>query len=161
VLAEYFAQGSKELLDGRLPEEFLDDTGETITDPVDIRRLITERVLTRFFVLFFCSRPAGEGTGGINLNRGALSNYIRGRSKWIEETLSFSNAFLWDAPKLRPSIGGEANLLTKNDAVALLGAVQDVPVPPEAPLKTQYLNLLHLLKIAAREPRYRLLIWTL
>ena len=53
--AEYFADGSKQLIDGEMPNKILDDDGETIRDPQLIRRRQTERLLSRFLLLFLCA----------------------------------------------------------------------------------------------------------
>jgi len=42
MTAEYLANGSKELLEGKFPKEVLDDTGEMIRDREAIRRRQTE-----------------------------------------------------------------------------------------------------------------------
>lgn len=158
--AHYFAREGRHLLDGRIPTEAMDDrTGEITTDPETIRRLQTEIVLARVLVLHWSARYPPGVPSGITLNRGALADYIRTRSKWIDDTLSLSNEFLWEASDLKPSIGGQAKLLTQGEANILLDALRKVPAPPESGLRYQYDNLILLAKTAAGDPRYRILIW--
>jgi hypothetical protein len=74
--------------------------------------------------------------------------------------ISLSNEFLWEAPHLKPAIGGDAKLLTKDEAGTLLNAFQKIPPPTDSALQTQYQTLKHLLETAVRDSRYRVLIWT-
>jgi hypothetical protein len=161
VLADYFAHGSRDLLDGKLPEQAMDDTtGEITRNPEVIRRRRTEVVLARFLVLFWCARHSHEIPVGITLNRGALADYIRGRSKWIDEMISLSNEFLWRAPDLKPPIGGDAKLLTQDQAATLLNALLEITAPTDSGLRSQYESLKLLLKTAVDNQRYRILICT-
>lgn len=161
VSATYFERQGRSLLDGEIPKEAMDDTtGEIITKPEIIRQRQTETVLSRFLVLYWCARYPHGIPAGITLNRGALADYVRTRSGWIDEMLSLSNEFLWEAPDLKPPIGGQAKLLTRGEAGILLDALLKVPAPMESGLRSQYENLVLLLKTAAGDQRYRILIWT-
>jgi hypothetical protein len=162
VIAEYLARESAALLEGQLRSEMLDDTtGEILKEPKGIRRRQAEQTLNRFLVLYACTRTPNGATSGISLNRGSLADYVRANSKWMDETLSLSNAFLWEAPDLKPMIGGDAKLLTESEASTLLNAFREVAPPVNEDLKSQYNTLKALLETAAHEPRYRILIWTI
>lgn len=159
VLARYFAQESRDLLSGNLPSEMFDETtGEVTANPEVIKQRITENVLTRFLVLFSCARyPTGQPTG-ITMNRGALGDYLRNRSGWIDDMLSLSNEFLWEAPDLKPSIGVQAKLLTRDQARILLDAVGKISAPEEPVLRSHYKSLEVSLRTAVEDERYRILL---
>jgi hypothetical protein len=161
VLADYYAQGSRDLLSGKLPHTELDDrTGEVSHDQEFIRRRRTETVLTRLFVLFWCTRYSESFPDAITLSRGPLADYIRSQSKWIDETLSLSNEFLWDAPDLEPPIGTDAKLLTQDQSAILLDALRRIPAPADPTLRSEYDHLEALLQTAVDSDRYRILICT-
>jgi hypothetical protein len=47
----------------------------------------------------------------------------------MDEMLGSSNELLWDAPEMHLSIGGEAKLLTTEEANTLLSKLREVPPP--------------------------------
>lgn len=159
--AEYLEKQTAELLEGHLPKLMMDDTvGRNTQDAETIRRLQTEKTLNRFLVLYSCTRSIA-GSRGITVSRGAFADYLRAKSKWIDEMISLSNEFLWNASDLTPRIGGDAKLLSVNEANDLLNAFRAVPPPEEQELRTQYETMKELLQTAAHDPRYRILIWTI
>lgn len=159
--AQYLAEGSKQLLDGKVPKQLLDDRGQTIRDRDAIRRRQTETILSRFLVLFLCSWSENGVQTGIDLSRSPLTHYLRRQSQWMDEMLGSSNELLWDAPDLPLPIGGEAKLLTQAEAQRLLSELQKVSPPSQdSNLASQYAALQQLLEIAAQEPRFRLLLRT-
>lgn len=161
VLADYFAQGSRDLLNGKLPEELVDDTtGQATRDFKRIRQRETEVVLTHFLVLYWCARYPRGTSAGITLNRGALANYIRSQSRWVDEMLSLSNNFLWDAQDLTPRVGTDAKLLTPDQSGILLAELMKVPPPRDLHLNSQYEELKRLLEAAVRNQHLRILICT-
>jgi hypothetical protein len=161
IIAKYLAKGSTELLDGRLPKEILDDTGQVIRDQDAIRRRQTETILSPFLVLFLCSWSRDGVQTHFPLNRGRLTDYLRSKSPWMDEMLGSSSELLWNAPDMPLSIGGEAKLLTKEEASTLLSKLREVPSPvQDQELSNQYEALKQLLQIAAQEPRFRVLIRT-
>ncbi|MBZ5492451.1 MAG: hypothetical protein LAO76_16100 [Acidobacteriia bacterium] len=161
MTAEYLANGSKELLEGQFPKEMLDDTGEIIRDREAIRRRQTETILNPFLVLFICSWSRNGRQIRIALSHGQLTDYLRSKSRWMDDMLGSSNELLWNAPEMPFSIGGEAKLLTKEEARILLGKLRTVPPPLHgSELIEEYEALRQLLQIAARNPRFRVLIRT-
>lgn len=161
ITAQYFAKASKELLDGRLPEEVLDDTGEMIRDQEAIRKRQTETILGPFLVLFLCSWSRDGSLTRVPLSHGQLAGYLRAKSPWMDEMLRSSNELLWNAQDMPLSIGGENKLLTKEEANTLLSKLQDVPPPSHGQeLINQYTTLKQLLEIAVLESRFRVLIRT-
>jgi len=159
--ALYLADGSKDLLDGKLPKEILDDGGETIRDPALIRRRQTEIILNRFLVLFLCAWSKNGTQTIVPLSRSELTAYLRSKSPWMEDFLGSSNELLWRAPDLPLSIGGEAKLLTKEEATTLLSKLREVPSPLHGQeLIDEYQTLKQLLEIAVQDPRFRILIRT-
>lgn len=161
MIAQYLAEGSVDLLDGRLPKEILGDSGEMIRDPDAIRRRQTETILSPFLVLFLCSWPRDGAQTRLPLGRSRLTDYLRSKSPWMDEMLGSSNELLWNASDILLPIGGEAKLLTKEEANALLNKLQEVPPPSEGQeLISQYEALRQLLRIAAHDARFRVLIRT-
>jgi hypothetical protein len=161
TITQYLADGSEDLLNGKLPREILDDNGQTIRDPELIRRRQTERVLSRFLVLFLCAWSKNGTPMIVPLSRSQLSSYLRSRSPWMEDLLGSSNEFLWNAPNMSLPIGGEAKLLTREEASMLLDKLREVAPPSEGQtLMNQYETLKQFLKIAAANPRFRILIRT-
>lgn len=161
AIAQYLAKGAEDLLKGKLPTKILDDTGQPLHDPDAILKLQTERILNPFLVLFLCSWPGDTTQTHIAFSRGPLVNYLRSKSTWMDDMLGSSNELLWNAPDMPLPIGGEAKLLTREDAGTLLKRVQEVPVPSEGQeLIQQYKTLERLLQIAAENPRFRVLIRT-
>jgi len=161
MTAEYLARGSKQLLDGSLPKEILDDTGEVIRDREVIRRHQTETILTPFLVYFLCSWSRDGSQTRVPLSHSPLTDYLRSQSPWMDEMLGSSNELLWDAPDMPLPMGGEAKLLTEKEARTLLDKLQEVAPPSEGQeLINQYEDLKQLLQIAAQEPRFRVLIRT-
>jgi len=162
VIAQFFARGSEELLEGRLPKEILDDRGELIKDQKAIQRHQTDRILSRFPVLFLCSWSRDGSQTHVTLSRGQLTKYLRSQSSWLDEMLGSSNELLGKALDMRLSIGGEAKLLTKEEAAILLSKVEEVPAPSQnQKLIKEYEILKQLLQIAAADPRFRILILTM
>ena len=53
AIAQYFAKGSTELLDGKLPEEIFDDTGHKIRNPVAIRKHKPKQSLAPSWFFFY------------------------------------------------------------------------------------------------------------
>lgn len=161
IIAEYLANGSKELLEGKFPKEILDDTGEMIRDRDAIRRRQTETILNPFLVLFICSWSRNGRQAHIALSHGHLTDYLRSKSRWMQEMLASSNELLWNAAQMPLSMGGEAKLLTKEEARTLLGKLTEVPPPLHgAELIAQYEALKQFLQIAAQDSRFRVLIRT-
>lgn len=161
VSAEYLEKQTAELLTEHLPNVIMDDTvGRDTRDAEIIKRRQAERTLNRFLVLYSCI-PSIAASQGITLNRGTFADYIRAKSKWIDDAISLSNKFLWEASDLEPRIGGDAKLLSGNEANILLNAFHAVPPPEEQDLRTQYEIMKELLETAAHDPRYRILIWTI
>lgn len=161
MTAEYLANGSKELLEEKFPKEILDDTGEMIRDRKAIRRRQTETILNPFLVLFICSWSRSGRQTRIALSHGQLTDYLRSKSQWMDEMLGSSNELLWNAAQTPLSIGGEAKLLTKEEARTLLGKLREVPPPLHGPeLMEEYETLEQLLQIAAQDSRFRVLIRT-
>jgi hypothetical protein len=161
VVAEYLFKDSRDLLEGQQPKEIMDfrNTGTMIKNPEAIRRYRAEGALNRFFVFVSCAAPLDDTHVRVILSRGILADYVRSRSKWMDEMLSLSNEFLWDAQRLQPQIASDAWLLSRDEAATLLKAVQGIP-PPSSPedLVDQFNALIQILEIAVRQPRYRLLI---
>ena len=161
TIAQYLASGSEELLNGKLPQEILDDNGQTIRDQELIRRRQTQTVLSRFLVLFLCAWSKNGIQMTVPLSRSQLSSYLRSRSAWMEDFLGSSNELLWNAPNMPLPIGGEAKLLTREEAHTLLDKLREVSPPAEGQtLTNQYETLKQLLEIAAANPRFRILIRT-
>jgi len=161
MTAEYLANGSKELLEGKFPKEVLDDTGEMIRDREAIRRRQTETILNPFLVLFICSWSRNGRQTRIALSHGQLTDYLRSKSRWMDEMLGSSNELLWNAAQMPLSIGGEAKLLTKEESTTLLDKLREVPPPLHgAKLIEEYEALKQLLHIAAQDSRFRILIRT-
>jgi hypothetical protein len=161
MTAEYLANGSKELLEGRFPKQVLDDTGEMIRDRKAIRKRQTEIILSPFLILFICSWSRNGHQTRIPLSHGQLTDYLRSKSRWMDELLGSSNEFLWNAAQMPLSIGGEAKLLTKEEAQILLDKLREVPPPLQgSELIEQYEALKQLLQIAAQDSRFRVLIRT-
>ena len=162
VSTEYLEKLTGELLTGHLPKVIMDDTvGRDTQDTEIIKRRQAERTLNRFLVLYSCIPSIAPASQGITLNRGAFADYIRAKSKWINDAISLSNKFLWEASDLEPRIGGNAKLLSGNEANILLNAFRMVPPPEEQDLRTRYEIMKGLLETAAHDPRYRILIWTI
>ena len=161
MTAEYLANGSKELLEGRLPKEIMDDTGKVIQDQVAIRKRQTETILSPFLVLFVCSWSQDESQTRVALSHSELTDYLRSKSLWMKEMLESSNELLWNAPEMPLSLGGEAKLLTTEEASTLLTKLREVPPPLHgSELIKKYETLQKILQIAAQDPRFRVLIRT-
>ena len=161
TIAQYLADNSEDLLNGKLPHEVLDDNGDAIRDIELIRRRQTEVVLSRFLVLFLCAWSKNGAQMTVPLSRSQLSAYLRSRSPWMEDFLGSSNELLWKAPDMPLPIGGEARLLTPEEARMLLEKFREVSPPTEGrALMRQYETLKQLLEIAAENPRFRILIRT-
>jgi hypothetical protein len=161
MTAEYLFNGSKELLEGRLPKEIIDDTGKMIRDRAAIRRRQTETILNPFLVFFVCSWSRNGHQTRVALSHTQLTDYLRSKSLWMDEMLGSSNELLWNAPEMPLSIGGEAKLLTKEEANTLLSKLREVPPPLHGPeLIKEYETLEQLLQIAAQDTRFRVLIRT-
>jgi hypothetical protein len=161
MTAQYLAKSSKELVDGRLPKEILDDTGEIIRDQDAIRRRQTTTILSPFLVIFFCSWSPDRLQTHVSLSHSRLTNYLRSKSPWMDEMLGSSNELLWNAPDLPLPMGGEGKFLTLEGANTLLSRLREVPSPSDdQELIKQYETLRKFLEIAAHEPRFRLLIRT-
>ena len=159
--AQYFVDGSRDLLDGKLPKEILDDGGETIRDPELIRRRQTEIILSPLLVLFLCAWSKNGSQTIVPLSHSQLTAYLRSKSPWMEDFLGSSNELLWHAPDLPLPIGGEAKLLTRSEASTLLNKLRQVPRPLQGEtLIGQYETLKQLLEIAVQDPRFRVLIRT-
>ena len=161
VIAEYFAKGSQDLIDGRIPNKIRDfsQADHWIVDRREIKQRLAQETLNRFLVLIFAAGPWEPRQPRVNFNRGAFADYIRARSPWMDEMLALSNEFLWDAQHLEPGFGGDEWLLTTGEAEKLLKAVREVPRPTsDAALIDQYDTLIKMLETAVREPRYRILI---
>lgn len=163
LTAQYLAKASKDLLNGKQPKEVLDDTGKIIRNQGAVRRRQTETILGPFLVLFLCSWSRDGSHTIISLSRSSLTNYLRSKSPWMDEMLGSSNELLWNAPDMPLSIGGEAKLLTQEEASTLLHKLEHVPSPSKSQgqeLIKQYETLKEFLHIAAQNPRFRLLIRT-
>lgn len=161
IAAQYFAEGSKGLLDGRLPKEIVDDTGKTIRNQEAIRRRQTTTILNPFLVLFLCSWSRDGFQTHISLSRSRLTEYLRSKSSWMDQMLGSSNEIVWNASEMPLSIGGEAKLLTKEEATTLLSKLVEVPSPLHGQeLINEYEALKQLLQIATQDPRFRILIRT-
>ena len=160
-IAQYLADSSEDLLNGKLPDEILGDNGEKIRDPELIRRRQTEIVLSRFLVLFLCAWSNNGQQIAVPLSRSQLSAYLRSKSPWMEDFLGSSNELLWNAPNMPWSIGGEAKLLKREQTSILLDKLRAVSPPVEGGmLISQYATLKQLLEIAVADPRFRILIRT-
>lgn len=159
-VVQYLSEASFDLLNGKIPTKVLNErTGETLVDRDQIVRYQTERSINRLLVLFACADPSEGVRGVITLSRGDLAEYVRSRSKWLDEMLSMSNELLWDAEQLQPSIGGDAWLLTTEESTRVLAAIKDVKPPVEAgALREQYMALRQLFEIAAQSADRRVLV---
>lgn len=159
----YLSEASLDLLDGKIPTEVLNErTGETLMDRHQIVQYRTERSINRLLVLFTCAEPLEGGRTVITLSRGDLAEYMRSRSKWLDEMLSMSNELLWDAEPLRPSIGADAWLLTMEESGRVLTAIKSVKPPTEpSALLAQYMALERLFEIAAQTADRRVLVTVL
>ena len=161
MTAQYLANASNELLNGSQPKEILDDAGRIIRDQSMIRTRQTETILNPFLVLFLCSWSRDGSQTAIPLSRGRLVGYLRSKSTWMDEFLASSNKLLWNAPDMPLSIGGQAKLLTQEEAIILLSKLQEVPPPSQGQeLIKQYDTLKEFLQIAVNDPRFRVLIRT-
>jgi len=161
AIAQYLANGSNELLGGKLPQEITNDTGDIVRDQEGIRRRQTATVLNPFLVLFLCSWSRDGIQTRIPLSRGRLTDYLRSKSPWMDEMLGSSNELVWNAPDMPLPMNGEAKLLTQKDAGKLLSKLEEVPVPLHGgELINEYESLRQLLQIAAQDSRFRLLVRT-
>ena len=159
---DYLVNESLGLLDGRIPEEILDETtGETVRDARYIRKYWTERTLSRLLILLACVQDRKEGPFTYRLSRGDLAHHVRSHSHFFDEMLSLSNNILWDAEPLVPGTGSDAWVLSNAQTSVVLKELVSIPAGGHnSELLKQFAGLQSLLQQADRDPDYLVLIRT-
>ena len=160
AIAHYLAAASLRLLNGDIPTVVADEhTGKTLTARTNIVEYQAERSINRYLVLFLCAQHFGGTPTVFALSRGDLAEYVRSRSKWLDEMLSMSNELLWEAEPMQPPLGSDAWLLTAEESGHVLQAIRNVEPPSESGnLLAQYTELRHTFEIAAHSLNQRVLI---
>lgn len=158
--AQYLATASKDLLEGKLPPESRDDSGEIIQDRELIRTQETRTVLSPFLLLFLCSWSPYEALATISLNRNEFTEYLRSQSPWMDDVLGSSNELIWNAKDLALPISGDVKELGKRETDLLLTKLQEISPPQDQELINQYMLLNEMLRMPSTDARFCVVIRT-
>jgi hypothetical protein len=159
TVAAYLADASFRVLNGNLPQNLTDErSGRILSERADVRGYLAQRSINRFLVFELCTRMP-DGSGALSIGRGGAGDFLRARSKWLDDVLSLSNEFLWEAEVMGPSLGYDAWLLTAEESNQLLQAIQACGKPMDGEhVRRDYDQLLGLFETASHASDRRILV---